>query len=261
MKRLAQLGGLLGVGAWVVLSWTGGAGAAGSPPSCSLDTTVTPSPLNIVSTRSETLTIVRDDPGVSDAIKVFSGTDPITCANSPTVNNTGTVNITTTGNDDQTVVIDLGNGPFSPGNGATTGVGDIAEIKFDVNLGNGTNDGLKVAGGAANETITFGTAGVALNTDTDPDVTLTTVEARSVQAGGGDDRISGAGGNGSGAVITTAVTLIGDAGNDTIISGKVDDTLTGGDGTDTLDYSSFVGPVNVDLGATTPQGTGANVGT
>ncbi|WP_417518115.1 beta strand repeat-containing protein [Minwuia sp.] len=58
--------------------------------------------------------------------------------------------------------------------------------------------------------------------------------------GGGADSLNAAD-------ATTAVSVDGGAGNDTLVSGAGADTLAGGDGTDLLDFGNFGGAVTVDL--------------
>jgi Ca2+-binding RTX toxin-like protein len=153
------------------------------------------------------------------------------------------------GGANQTLTIDQSGagGPF-PSSGGT-------EIEFQVDLGGGTGDALVITGDDLVDTIVFGASGINLDGDGDLDVTDPTspgvpagIESWTVNAGAGNDSVTGAGGSATGTAFTSALTLNGGAG---------DDTLTGGTSTnDTVSYGGITGAVTVNLATTTAQNTG-----
>ena len=127
---------------------------------------------------------------------------------------------------DETVIVDFSNGSFGAGTAAAPGIA--------VDLGAGIADALKFRGQKVTDTITFGTTGINTGADAVRDVTFAGVEVFVVSAGDGNDVISGAGGAGTGAVFTAALTIFGAGGNDTLTGGSGDDVIFGGDGNDIL---------------------------
>jgi Ca2+-binding RTX toxin-like protein len=165
-----------------------------------------------------------------------------------------TVDVTGTGGD--SVTIDQSN-PFP------------AAFSFDVDLGGG-NDSLTVEGRAAADTIFVGAGGINLDADEmadDVDVLVAGVESISVNGNNGADTISGAGGQGTGAVYAGALTLQGNAGGDSLTGGA--DTLFPGVGTDndtvdcgastndTVSYAGVATGLSINLNTTSAQATGA----
>ena len=132
----------------------------------------------------------------------------------------------------ETVTFDLSGGAFAPGLTAE-GAGS-SEIEVTVDLGTGVQDRVLITGGLGNETVTLGTLGIALNADTDVDVTLSGVELGTVNGSAGLDTISGAGDATTGAATTLQLTLNGDSGVDSLSGGDGDDTIAGGTGNNTL---------------------------
>jgi Ca2+-binding RTX toxin-like protein len=126
---------------------------------------------------------------------------------------------------DESVTIDQkGSAPFPHQN--TTSI--------DFALGAGM-DALVIAGHSTADSIGFGADGISLDAGGTPDVTgIGTVESFSVDAGGGDDTVSGKGGGGLGGEFSTAITIHGEAGNDALTGGGGNDTSSGGTGSDTL---------------------------
>src|SRR6266508_3164420 len=172
-------------------------------------------------THSGTIDTIEFD---DDATPFTAGT---TCGD---VSNTTLIAVTgSTGND--TFVIDLSGGAFP------------AAINFQVDLLGGT-DTLTINGSTGADTIEFGADGVDLDNDDAEDVTDPTppgapagVENSTVNAAAGNDTVTGWGSTGLGSAFTSALTLNGDAGTDTIGGGSGADTLNGGADTDTLTYA------------------------
>ncbi len=105
---------------------------------------------------------------------------------------------------------------------------------IDLALGDGT-DPLVITGQNTADSIVFGTEGIGLDAGDTLDVTgIGTVEGFTVDAGGGDDAVSGMGGGGLGGPFSTAITINGEAGSDTLNAAGGDDTLDGGAGGDVV---------------------------
>ena len=152
---------------------------------------------------------------------------------SATVTNTDTIEVSATGG---TLVIDLSGGPFAPGQ--TQESSGQSEIEFTGNLGSGT---LRIDGSDGADTIAAGTDGVNLNADEnadDVDVTLTTVSMMVVNGGSGNDKLIWDGQEGTGSISTISGAFDGGDGNDLLAGSAADDTIAGGPGTDTVDYSA-----------------------
>ncbi len=130
---------------------------------------------------------------------------------------------------DEDLILDLGNGGFV---GAT---GD--EVGIALALGGGA-DRLTIAGTASADNVRFGSDNsVNLTGDADADLTgADTAETITVNAGDGDDSVSGAGGLGTGSsAFPGALTLNGGIGKDTLTGGGGADTINGDAGDDALD--------------------------
>jgi Ca2+-binding RTX toxin-like protein len=105
---------------------------------------------------------------------------------------------------------------------------------IDLALGAGA-DALVIAGQSTADSIGFGADGISLDAGGTSDVTgIGTVESFTVDAGRGDDTVSGRGGGGLGAEFPTAITIDGEAGNDVLTGGSANDTSSGGTGSDML---------------------------
>ena len=101
-------------------------------------------------------------------------------------------------------------------------------------LGDGF-DALLIVGRNTADTIGFGADGISLDAGSTPDVTgADTVESFGVNAGGGDDVVSGKQGGGLGASFASPLSVGGDVGHDTLTGGSGDDTIDGGVGDDAL---------------------------
>jgi Ca2+-binding RTX toxin-like protein len=165
---------------------------------------------------------------------------------SATVSNTTTIDVTgSAGN--QSVSIDLS-------------TGDWGAINWAINLGSGIGDSLDVtnATNATSVELDWGANGIDLNGDGNLDVTQTSVETFTAEAGSGGDVINAGGGGAVGAAFPQAITITGGAGDDTVSGGSGDDILVGGVGTDTVDYSAFSGGVQVNLTTGTATGAGSD---
>ena len=147
-----------------------------------------------------------------------------TVINIDTITVTGTAGI-------EVLNVDLANGGF---------VGtDGNEVDIRADLLAGAGNGLVITGTSGVDNIRFGTLGINLNGDDDADLTFVatggTVTTETVNAGDGNDTVSGAGGLGTGLTATEALVLNGEGGNDTITGGSGADTIDGGAGNDVVD--------------------------
>ena len=107
-------------------------------------------------------------------------------------------------------------------------------VSIDLALGGGT-DALVITGQTTADAIGFGANGISLDTGDTPDVTgVGAVETFIVNAGGGDDTVSGKEGGGLGTDFPTPLTLDGEVGNDALTGGNGDDAVSGASGIDTL---------------------------
>jgi Ca2+-binding RTX toxin-like protein len=178
--------------------------------------------------------------GAGGVINVVDGATILTCTGGQaTVTTVDTINVGLDGPDAgvQAFTIDLSGGPFAPGQ--TVETSGVNEIEFNVDLGTGGGDRLVVSGSSGPDTITFGSSGAALNADNDPEVTTATIDLWVALGLGGDDVISGQGGNGTGSPTTIPV------GSSTFPTdgGEGNDTISGG--------NSATGDVLFDTGAST----------
>ena len=147
-----------------------------------------------------------------------------------------------------TVIIDFLNGNFLAGSTTT------ANIIIDMVAG---TDSFKLRGrnsATTGDVLTFGagTAGVvAVNfaADLNKDITVANADTFAVATGNGIDTVTGAGGAGTGAAFTAALSING---------GALVDTLTGGDGTDTISGGAGNDTISGGLGADILNGDADN---
>jgi hypothetical protein len=160
------------------------------------------------------------------------------------VANTDTITVTGGSGDDQLVVDLRGGERFASPFGE--------EIGISVDLGGGHNK-LTISGSEGADSFVVGADGINLNpveelAAGDVDVTIDgSLDELLVTGNGGDDRISGAGGDGTGAPSSRDLALSGNEDSDTLAGGAGSDDLNGGDGDDTADFSSASHGVTVDL--------------
>jgi Ca2+-binding RTX toxin-like protein len=175
---------------------------------------------------------------------------PIAAATSTTMKR---LVITSTGTNDESLILDFLGGLFAPGVASATAGG------IDVNLGGGT-DAVNIRGTSAADAFYVGSDGIAFNADNFKDITLTGIEALNVALAGGADTLTatnaaptkGVTGNTS-----IALTVFGGAGNDVIVGGSAVDAIHGGPGNDTLSGGADADELFGDEGADIMQGTAA----
>jgi Ca2+-binding RTX toxin-like protein len=135
-----------------------------------------------------------------------------------------TIQVNGTGGNESVTIDQTGTVPFPHQN----------TVSIALALGDGT-DSLFITGQSIADSIGFGANGISLDAGGTPDVTgVGTVESSTVNAGGGDDTVSGREDGGLGGVFATALTIDGDVGNDALTGGDGDDEINGGSGNDTL---------------------------
>ena len=126
----------------------------------------------------------------------------------------------------ETLILDYGGGVFALGRAGAPGV--------TILLGGQAGDAVKLIGTTGPDNFVAGASGIAINTDSFVDVTVTGAVGLVVSLDDGDDLFSGAGNATTGAAFGSAITVYGGAGNDTLRGGAGDDTLNGGAGNDTF---------------------------
>jgi Ca2+-binding RTX toxin-like protein len=183
---------------------------------CSGGTTMT---IDLVSEESVAVSLE----GAGDPLAVVVTPADPSCSgfNTDTVT---TVRVNGTGGNESVTIDQSGAAPFPHQN----------TVSIDLALGDGT-DSVVIIGQGTADAIGFGTNGISLDAGGTPDVTgVGTVESSTVNAGGGDDTVSGREGGGLGGDFATALTLHGEDGNDTLTGGDGDDEISGESGNDTL---------------------------
>ena len=170
--------------------------------------------------------------GESIAVSLSGGADPLGILVTPSDPSCGgfdtstvtTIRVNGTGGNESVTIDQSGSAPFPHQN----------TVSIDLALGDGT-DSLVITGQSTADAIGFGANGISLDAGGTPDVTgLLTVEGSIVNAGGGNDTVSGKEGGGLGGDFATTLTISGEDGDDTLTGGDGDDVITGGSGNDTL---------------------------
>ncbi len=147
--------------------------------------------------------------------------------------------------------IDLGAGAFAPGK--TKESRGVSEIEFVVSLGAST-DAVMVRGGSKGELFTLGSGDLNLTSDSDVDVIASNVEVWDLLGNGGADKLSLAGGRGTGGAYAGSSTLSGGSGNDVLTGGPVKDFFLGGPGNDTMSGGAGVDTMYGEAGNDTISG-------
>jgi len=170
--------------------------------------------------------------GESIALSLSGGADPLGIVVTPSDPSCGgfdtstvtAIHVNGTDGDENVTIDQSGSAPFPHQN--TTAI--------DLALGAGA-DALVIAGQSTADSIGFGSDGISLDAGGTPDVTgIATVEGFTVDAGAGDDTVSGREGGGLGGVFATALTIHGEVGNDALTGGDADDEISGESEDDTL---------------------------
>jgi Ca2+-binding RTX toxin-like protein len=161
------------------------------------------------------------------------------------------VNVTgSTGN--ESVIFDFTDGVFALGTAATNGI--------TVDLAAGTADMLGIRLGTLDDTVTYGSSGVAIvnasaPADTFKDITASNVEFNKIMLGAGADTITASGNTTTGGgvfVPTGTLELYGGDGNDTFLEGSAKtfrELISGGNGSDVVTYSSRSSALSVTVTA------------
>ncbi|MCX5746897.1 MAG: calcium-binding protein [Proteobacteria bacterium] len=154
---------------------------------------------------------------------------------------------------DQTLICDLGGGPFATG--TASGPGIVIDLG-----GETTGDAVKVIGTTGVDRFAFGAAGLSTSGDAYVDLTATHVEKFVISLDDGNDTFSAAGDAVVGAAFPAHLDVFGGDGDDTLRGGAGDDTLTGGAGNDTFTTGALadgadrlVGGADVDTADYSPR--------
>jgi Ca2+-binding RTX toxin-like protein len=179
------------------------------------------------------------DAGTSGTLAVSGGAiqfgaTPAACGAATTAN-TDSITISGQAGSTESLTIDQSGGAFAPGATAESG---SSEIEIAVSLGD-ASDAVTIMGTNGPDAITLGSKGIALNVDTDVDVTFAQLPSSVTISGlGGPNTLKAVGGFGAGTVWLGQVTLVAGSSGDTLEGGNGNDTLTGGDGNDVLNGGS-----------------------
>jgi Ca2+-binding RTX toxin-like protein len=212
VRRAVAASAALSLGAFIV----GLSALPAYAATCSGGMTMT---VDLVSAESVALSLdgAADPRGI-----VVAPADP-SCAgfNTDTVT---TIKVNGTGGNESVTIDQSGSAPFP----------HQSTVSIDLALGDGT-DSIVIIGQGTADAIGFGANGISLDAGGTPDVTgVGTVESSTVNAGGGDDTVSGREGGGLGGDFTTALTILGEEGNDALKGGDGEDEISGGSGNDSL---------------------------
>jgi Ca2+-binding RTX toxin-like protein len=162
------------------------------------------------------------------------------------------VNVTgSTGN--EAVIFDFTDGVFAMSTSATNGI--------TVDLAAGSADMLGVRLGALDDNVIYGSSGVAIinasaPADTFKDIAAANVEFNKIMLGAGNDTVTASGNTttGGGAFVPTGtLELYGGDGNDTFLEGvgkTFRELVSGGNGSDVINYSSRTSALSVTVTAT-----------
>lgn len=136
--------------------------------------------------------------------------------------------VTITGaSSDEVAVVEFEDGAFVPG--ATEESGGVSEIEFLVDLGAESSDVFSLRMGNAKDFVRFGAAGINVHRDDDADIVFGTIPPNvGVLGRGGSDRLSAAGGLGTGTPFPSPIVLNGQRGNDQLTGGLGNDFFAGG---------------------------------
>jgi Ca2+-binding RTX toxin-like protein len=179
------------------------------------------------------------------AVLVVSGGEihfgsPATACGAATTTNSDTITVAGQSGSIEQLTIDQSGGAFAPG---ATAESNVPEIEIATVLGD-ANDVVIVVGTSGDDAIAVGLNGIALNADSDVDITFSPLPTQiEVHGGGGVNSIGARGGTGAGQAYTGSVrffagdqgdTLRGGLGGDLLVGGAGDDLLEGREGNDAL---------------------------
>ncbi|HXV33363.1 MAG TPA: calcium-binding protein, partial [Gaiellaceae bacterium] len=186
---------------------------------------------------------------------IHFGETPTACGAATTAN-TDTITVVGQPGSVEHLTVDQTGGPLAPG--ATAETSGLSEVEVAANLGDATDE-VTVVGTSGDDTLSAGTNGVSVNTDSDVDVTFGVSPSHlELVGGGGVNVLTGRGGSGSGTVFAGRVTLrAGDLG-DRLDGGNLNDLLVGGAGPDILDAGTGDDELRGGPGADVLRGSDGN---
>jgi Ca2+-binding RTX toxin-like protein len=175
-------------------------------------------------------------PGKQATLKVSGGQilfgAPAVACGGATTSNTDQIVVAGATGTKETLVIDLRGGLLAPG--ATAEGAGASEIETNVNLHDATDVVRAIARGPGGFLVAGG-GGIAFNHDGDVDVTIAPKPILiSLRGGSGADRLSAAGGHGTGGPFAGVAELRGGGGRDILLGGRGNDQMWGGAGVDRL---------------------------
>lgn len=209
----------------------------------------------VVTLAANEVALIKRFPGASapaDDVVLVNGFDCNGVAVPAGTGNTPLTRVSVTGSTGaESVIFDFTDGVFAQGTSATNGI--------SVDLGAGTQDMLGLRLGALDDNVIFGSSGVVIINSASPadafrDIVATNVEASKVLLGAGADSISASGNTATGGVFVPTVNLemYGGEGADTFFQGTVKTPrglISGGNGSDLVDYSGRTSGLNVTIAA------------
>lgn len=189
-------------------------GSAAAAAACTFDADAK----SVAIETSQDIAVSRDAAGALSVRELISPPTVLACG-SPTVTTVDRVAISITG-PSRTVLIDQSGGRFAPGSPTAT----AEEIRFEVSSDSASTypATLTVVGTAGADAITVGYSGVNLDSDEDAVADITYSESPGhvrVEGRSGEDRLGGAGGDGTGGYGSGMVALVGGRDDDEIVGG------------------------------------------
>jgi len=186
---------------------------------------------------------------------IHFGETPTACGAATTAN-TDTITVVGQPGSVEHLTVDQTGGALAPG--ATAETSGLSEVEVAANLGDATDE-VTVVGTSGDDTLSAGSKGVSVNTDSDEDVTFGIAPAHvELVGGGGVNVLTGRGGSGSGTVFAGRVTLRAGALGDRLDGGNLDDLLVGGAGPDVLDAGTGDDELRGGAGADVLKGSDGN---
>ena len=198
---------------------------------------------------TKTVQVTINDPGSDPKLWVSGDKLMLNTAQCATATrwNTNTINVDDASGGNVGLILEWGSTGFRPGN--LNEVGNSDEMEFDVDLGGGAADWLQVIGSNATDVLALGSAGINLNGSEadgkDVDVVLAGTDSVRLSGGNSNDTLTSSGGYETGDPASMGSKQDGGNGADILLGNDHADEFIGGNGWDTVDYSTRTDPVTV----------------